>query len=106
MTREEAETKAWEEYDKQAAMPHKIIEKLCDVEESEEGWMAEVIGIMTGCPNWVFWSIDDAPRKYGYEHGGRHWHHKLRQVRNHPEFGPELFDVLLPPNKNALEPKW
>ena len=106
MTREEAEAEAWADYDKQAAMPFDIIKKLCDVEEGREGWMPEATGIMTGCPNWVFWAIDDSPRKYGYKHAGRHWHHKLRQVRNHPKFGPMLFDVLLPPSENALEPKW
>lgn len=47
-----------------------------------------------------FTDLDQQPGRWGYTHtmtrGGepRSWHHKMRQVRNHPQHGLELSKVL------------
>jgi hypothetical protein len=104
MTREEAYDLAYDAYYAQAGFIPKIIDLLLEVDEESEGWKDKVIAIMTGCPNWAFWEIDNYPGKYGYEQNGKYWHHKLRQVRNDPALKPGLFDVLLPVSENKRAP--
>ena len=98
MTHEQ--TKAWEAHCDQAEMAYPIVSALCEVDDNQPEcvWKKQVINIMTGCPNWVFWRIDDKPESYGFTHNGRYWHHKLRQVRNDPDYS--LFEVLLPASKD------
>ena len=85
----------------QAAFAYSAIAQICAIDTEIEGWRVAVVEIMTGCPNWVFWSMDDNPDRYGYEHDGEFWHHKLRQVRNDADLKPGLFDVILPPRQDA-----
>tara|TARA_R110000824_G_scaffold11811_1_gene51950 strand:- start:1325 stop:1648 length:324 start_codon:yes stop_codon:yes gene_type:complete len=105
MTRQEAEDRAWDKHDAQADLIRPIINQLLEVDENEPDWKAKVISIMTNCPNWVFWELDNKPGLFGYTINGREWHHKLRQVRNDPSLKPGLFDVLLSPNLDAQEPR-
>lgn len=38
-----------------------------------------------------FWALDNGYGAYGSD---RRWHSVLRSTRNHPQYGPELFDLL------------
>jgi len=105
MTREEAYDKAYKEHYAQAGLITKIIDRLLDVDDKEDNWKDKVIDIMTDCPSWTFWEMDNYPGKYGYELNGKHWHHKLRQVRNDPALKPGLFDVLLPVSEDRHAPR-
>ena len=101
MTREQREEAAWEAHCDQAEMAYPIVAALCEIDTDlpEHVWKQQVIDIVTGCPNWVFWRIDDKPESYGFTHDGKYWHHKLRQVRN--DLSYDIFEALLPPSEDA-----
>lgn len=38
----------------------------------------------------AFWLLDNEPHRFGPD---QHWHARLRQVRNTPKFGEQLFSI-------------
>lgn len=75
---------AWEVADKIAALE-------CSDAQAEFG--PKILEIMLGVPREVFTELDEKPGKFDYMKGadGKERFYMLRQVRNSPEFGRQMF---------------
>jgi len=77
----------------------RLTRELSEIEGDRLENMDAVLTIMAGCPNHVFWYMDERPGEIGYEIDGKEWHYRLRTVRNDTSMGRRLLDALTPRSK-------
>ena len=85
---------------------YEVVPKLADLEVTkvtDSHWLDDasleaVLAILAEVPRdivaGVFWELDERPGTFGYEWGGKEWHYKLRQLRNHQTHGKRMFAMF------------
>lgn len=89
----------WDEWTRAHHRQEGLVNDLCELWAGTtltDEQMDQVIALVKarGITRADFRLLDERPDEWGYERDGKTWHWKLRQVRNHPAKGRELFAAL------------